>query len=115
MHFSSLHYGHLVLRNRVDIFMAIVVTGKYADKGRGGSVHRTEMIEAEISTDTYGCSRNSDQMHQWADTIARSFTLCKLLSTSKCQELCYRSQVRGLCMIAATVLECFAHARQCAN
>lgn len=60
MYFFFFYYGYFVFRNRVDIFMVIVVKGKYVDKGRGGSVYRIEMIEIEISIDIYGCLRNLD-------------------------------------------------------
>lgn len=33
-----LHYGHLVFRNTIDIFIAIMLKGKYIEMNTGGSV-----------------------------------------------------------------------------
>lgn len=34
-----LHYGHLIFRNTIDIFMAIVLKGRYIEMDTGGSVY----------------------------------------------------------------------------
>ena len=45
-----LHYGHRIFRNTIDIFMAIVLKGKYLEMDTGGGVYGDGREESRADT-----------------------------------------------------------------